>query len=145
MQAKGTFYKRAFLVIAVVALLGACRIKPIYEVHSQEIPVYANPLTLSQIETRILAAGKNLGWQLKSSEPGLLLGTIRRKRHSATVRIKFDTKTFSILYERSHRMRDGLAEAGDFYEGKKVIHNRYNKYVRKLQRQIGIYLGPSDS
>ena len=146
MRIKNKLVKNIVLVIVAVTMLDACqRIRPIYEVHSQVIPATDTSLTLSQVEARIIKAGASLGWLMKPVKPGLLRGTIRRGKHSAVVRIEYDTDTYSILYDASHRLYEGIALEGEPYEGRRVIHRRYNQYVKTLNRQIESFLLASGS
>jgi hypothetical protein len=118
-------------------LIGACTFtKPIYEVQKQPLPAAASTLSLSEIEARIIRAGKVKNWEMKSEKPGIILGTYRRKRHSAVVRIHYNAATFSILYVTSHRMLAGVDGEDSFNEGERVIHRRYNNYVIRLRREI---------
>lgn len=138
---------RTLLVVAIaLGTLGACeRLRPIYQVHSESIPVTASARTLDSVEKTIMTAGAAQGWLLKSMQPGLLQGTMRRGKHSAVVRIEFDTRTFSILYADSYRMSQGIGFEDTRYEGQRVIHKRYNKYVRDLERQIQAQFAVSSS
>ena len=146
MRIKNKLIKNIVLVIVAVTMLDACqRIRPIYEVHSQVIPATGTSLTVSQVETRIIKAGASLGWLMKPVKPGLVLGTIRGGKHSAVVRIEYDTNTYSILYDASQRLYEGIASEGEPYEGQRVIHKRYNQYVKTLNRQIETYLLASGS
>ncbi len=141
MRIKSRFVRNAALAVAVLTILGACeRLRPVYEVHSQAVPGAGTPLTLSQVENRIIKAGASLGWLMKPLKPGLVRGTIRRGRHSAVVNIEYDTSAYSILYGSSQRLSEGTGSLETRYEGEKVIHKRYNRYVKNLNRQIETYL-----
>jgi hypothetical protein len=125
------------LVLSVAFMLFGCeRVRPIYQVQGKALPTPASSLSLDQVESHIVAAGKNLGWLMKPIKPGLVRGTIRRGRHSAVVRIEYDTESYDILYDSSHRLSEGIGADQTRYEGERVIHKRYNKYVKILDRQI---------
>jgi hypothetical protein len=131
MRTTFTFVRNIVLVIAAAALLTACnRVKPIYEVRNQPIPQLSAPLTLGQVEKGILSAGAKIGWKMIAVKPGLVHGTIQWQRHSGTVGITYDTRSFSMLYERSYRLKYGMGMEDTTYEGKRVIHNRYNQHVK---------------
>ena len=117
-------------------LTGCERLRPIHQVQGKPIPVKADSLSLSQIETQITNAGTSLGWLMKPIMPGKIRGTLRRGRHSAVVKIVYDTRSYDILYHSSDRMSEGVGFNETRYEGQKVIHKRYNKYVKILDRQI---------
>ena len=134
------------LVLSISIFLFGCeRVRPIYQIQGKPLPTSAPSLSLSQVESRIISAGKSLGWLMKPVKPGIVRGTIRRGRHSAVVRIEFDTDTYDILYESSHRLSEGIGSDETRYEGQRVIHKRYNNYVKVLDRQIenGLIAGDS--
>jgi hypothetical protein len=131
----------ALFAFAVMLMLGACeRLRPIYEVQGQAISAAGKALSLGEVESRITQAGTSLGWLMKPVKPGVLRGTLRRGRHSAVVRIEYDAGSYDILYDSSQRMYEGTGSLETRYEGQRVIHKRYNKYVKNLKRQIDSYL-----
>lgn len=137
MRSKLNVLRSAILIVVAVTVLGACeRVRPIYEVQSKAVPTTGTPLTLSQIETGIVKAGAGSGWVMKPVKPGLVRGTFRRGQAIAVVRVEYDTDTYSILYESSHRLSEGIGSFETRYEGQKVIHKRYNKVVKQLNRRI---------
>ncbi len=137
MLIKVKLVRTVVLLICAATILGACaRLRPIYEVHSHQVPATAAPLTLGQVEAQIIKAGASLGWLMKSMKPGLVRGTMRQGKHSAVVNIEYDTAVYSILYNSSHRLSEGIGDKDMGYEGQRVIHKRYNKYVKTLERQI---------
>ena len=141
MQGLVTPLKVNTFILSIFLMLTGCeRLRPVHQVQSKPLPVQAESLSLSQIETRITKAGSSLGWLMKSIKPGEIRGTMRRGRHSAVVKIEYDTRTYDILYHSSDRMSEGIGFHETRYEGQKVIHKRFNKYVKNLDRQIENYL-----
>jgi len=134
----------AFVLMLTGAMfLTACdRTQPVYEVRNQSVP---RSLTLSQVETGVMKAGINKGWKMPPVGPGLIRGTIKWKRHSATVRTKYDARSFSILYDLSHRLKGGMGFPDTPTEGKRVIHFLYNDHVRGLQREIETFMHATGS
>lgn len=141
MRINSCFIKRTILFLFIVAAAGACeRLRPIYEIQGQAIPNTGTSLTLSQVEERIITAGASQGWLMKAVKPGVLRGTKRAGRHSAVVRIEYDTNSYDILYDSSQSLSEGIGSLETRYEGQRVIHKRYNKYVKVLNRQIETFL-----
>ena len=124
-----------FLLVAGVAS-GCENVRPIYQVESRPMPELSKPLTLNQIEARIIKAGKMKNWSVRAIEPGRIRGTLTIRRRSAVVAIDYDLQTFSIRYKSSYKLYAGKAWPGQAYEGEFVIHRKYNGRVRALERAI---------
>ncbi len=112
------------------------RLQPLYEVENQPVPYLSAPLTLKQIETRIIKAGQKTKWNIRPIEPGRMLGIADWRKHSATVSIEYSQGFFSIRYKSSDNLLAEKAEEGQPHEGKFVIHRNFNNRVRKLARAI---------
>lgn len=118
---------RSSLVLAgiVIAMLGGCRSAGIYNVSAA--PVVANKaVSMDDVQKAIVSAGVGLGWQMKPVEPGLIVGTLSLRTHTAVVDIKYDTKNYSITYKDS----SNLDYKGD------SIHKNYNGWVQNLDSGI---------
>lgn len=83
-------------------------------------------VTLEQISDTIIRAGVPRGWQMYQKEPGHIVATVTPRSHSATVDIKFNTKTLSIVYVESVNLN---------YDGVN-IHKNYTRWTRKLRDDI---------
>ncbi|HSQ09971.1 MAG TPA: hypothetical protein VLN25_05070 [Burkholderiaceae bacterium] len=81
---------------------------------------------MAAVESAILRAGNGLGWQMKVEKPGLIVGTLSLRTHTAVVEIPFSTTTYSILYRSSVN----LEQQGD------MIHKNYNGWVQNLDQAI---------
>jgi len=120
-------FKKISTLILAVLLIGiiGCRATPIRTVN--DAPVTATgKYSLKDVKTAIQRAGQSLGWGMKSVKPGTIIGSIFVRNHMAKVEIKYNKKTFSILYKDS---------AGLKYDGVN-IHKNYNSWVTNLERRI---------
>ena len=112
-------------VIAIGLLLANCRPAPIYNVQSSELGVRSGATT-DQVATAIKRAAAGLNWTIRDQQPGLMIATINVRTHSATVEIRYDTRTFSIAYRDSANLN---------YTGSQ-IHQNYSNWVQNLERAI---------
>ncbi len=120
------------LAAAVVALLGACRAgAPIQNIDAAPIVSNNKAVSMDDVQKAIVRAGLALGWQMKPTAPGLIVGTLYLRTHTAVVDIKYDTRTYSINYKDSTDL--------DFKDG--TIHKNYNGWIQNLDRGIKIQLG----
>lgn len=116
----------ALLVIAltVVGLTG-CRTSPIRNLDNQPIPPGA---TMAEVSKAIQAGGNSLGWAMQEVSPGLIVGTIHLRDHTAKVEIPFSTRDYSIRYKSSTNLKYNASQ--------KTIHSNYNSWVTNLDNQI---------
>jgi hypothetical protein len=122
--------KFAALVLATAALAG-CNTMPIQNV--SEAPVVAangKQLSNAQVREAIVRAGSALGWQMKEESPGLIVGTIQLRTHSAVVAIPYTSRTYSVQYRSSQN----LDERGG------MIHKNYNGWITNLKNGINTQL-----
>jgi hypothetical protein len=125
--------KFAALAIALAALAG-CNTMPIQNV--SEAPVVAangRQLTNAQVREAIVRAGASLGWQIREEAPGLLVGTITLRTHSAVVAIPYTSRTYSVQYRSSQNL----------YESGGMIHKNYNGWITNLRNGINTQLSLS--
>lgn len=134
--ARRTFGQLALLLLFSATIIGCERVQPIFGVENQPIPRLSTPLTLQQIETRIIKAGQKTKWNIRPIESGRMVGIADWRHHSATVSIEYDQAFFSIRYKSSDNLLAEKAWEGQPHEGKFVIHRNYNNRVRKLARAI---------
>jgi hypothetical protein len=125
---------KAVAVVAVAVLMAACaanRTAPIRNVSdSPVVGVSGQTLTLPDIERAIRRAGAQLGWTMKTVNPGLIEATLVLRTHSATVDIPFSQKSYSIQYKTSTNLQaDG-----------NVIHQNYNGWIDNLDKGIRVQL-----
>ncbi len=119
---------RCFVILASVLLLAACaRVHPIVNLPNQYVPAGTST---SKVKKSIMLAGKDKGWHMKQTKPGLIHGWIDVRGHYAAVNITYSRKSYSIMHSSSHRL---MAQNGH-------IHRNYNKWVTLLNRKIQSYL-----
>jgi hypothetical protein len=115
------------IVLALVLLLAACtRGHPVYNVQDHPIPQNARQFPLERIEALIVEAGAIRDWRMTREGPGHLSATHTDKRVAATVDIRFDQDSYSIVYRSSSNLH---AENG-------TIHQRYNMWIGNLEADI---------
>lgn len=144
MKLKFSFVLKAVLFVLVFGALSACdKYRPIYEVPTQSFQGGSGLDTVEKVEQKIAAAASRLGWRVKKISPGVIHSSYQWGRHVATVRIDFDTESYSIRHQSSTNLAEHTGTKDTRYEGQQVIHKRYNKYVRNLQRRIDQALAES--
>jgi hypothetical protein len=72
--------------------------------------------------------GLGLGWGMKESSPGVIVGTLFLRTHTAVVQIKFDTNTYNIDYSDSVDLK--------YNAEKQVINRNYNGWIQNLNNSI---------
>jgi hypothetical protein len=119
----------AVIASALVLVSVGCRTVPIYTVDNSPIDMDSKH-SLKQVKKAIITAGATLGWKMKSTEKGHLVGTLLLRKHVATVDITFNEKSYSIKYKDSQNLS---------YDGS-LIHSNYNSWVQNLDRNIQVQL-----
>ena len=125
--------KLAALAIVTAGLVG-CAAAPIMNV--TEAPVVTasgKPLSNEQVRAAIVRAGSSLGWHMKEDGPGMLVGTLNLRTHTAVVAIPYSPRAYSIQYRSSVN----LDEKGG------TIHKNYNGWIQNLTRGINAQLSAS--
>lgn len=114
-------------VLSLVAVVGSgCRANPVYNVQDAAIVSGKTQASMGDISKAIVRAGSSLGWNMKEAGNGHIVGTLNVRKHMAVVDIKYNPKTYSILYKDSQNLA---------YDGT-TIHNNYNGWVQNLDRAI---------
>lgn len=113
--------------ICIMALVGcADRTKPILTPDT----MVTNAVTAEQVKQAILSAGFGRKWIMTVVGPGVINATQKARDHSATVRINYSARAYSIHYVSSVNM---MASDGQ-------IHRAYNNWVNNLDRDIQLKL-----
>lgn len=120
----------AIALFTVTAVAACARLAPVYNVN--DMPVMANRPSLSadDVGKAIMRAGAGLGWQMQSVKPGLMVGTLQLREHTAVVDVKYNAKSYSINYKNSNNLN---------YDGQ-MIHKNYNGWVQNLDKAIKVQL-----
>ncbi|MFA5628197.1 MAG: hypothetical protein WCX90_08745 [Thiohalomonadaceae bacterium] len=124
--------KRIFSLVLLaglsLAIATGCRTSvPVYNVdEATVVSSTGKQLTANEVKKAILTAGAVLGWSMKETKPGHIIGTLNVRKHMAKVDIKYNTKTYSITYSDSHNLN---------YDGSN-IHGNYNGWIQRLQQNI---------
>lgn len=116
----------AWLAVAGTTLgsLASCaRPTPVYNAEGAS---FLGRAGLAERNRQIKRAGAGLGWAMEDVGPGLIRGTLNARGHQAVVDIPYDQLRFSIHYASSTNLN---------YNGS-TIHNNYNGWVQRLERQI---------
>jgi type IV pilus biogenesis protein CpaD/CtpE len=125
---------RIFAIVAAIAAtmtITACTSVPIMNVDQAPVTTVTNrALTTAQVRSAIVQAGTSLGWQMRDEAPGMLVGTLQLRTHSAVVAIPYSTTSYSIQYRSSTNLD---ASGG-------MIHRNYNGWIQNLTRAINAQL-----
>lgn len=117
----------ALLLACCSLLLCACTLAPIYTVTDAPVVVVSSrQVSLDGVRDAILRAGGKLGWQMNPVESGVINCRISLRGHTAAVDVRYNVKTYSIVYRDSTNLeyRDGQ------------IHKNYNGWIQNLDREI---------
>lgn len=113
-------------LVLLAAFVAGCKTAPVYNVTDAPIMSSKEKLADDDVKRSIIRAATALGWRVKDEGRGLLVATISRQSHTATVDIKYSTKGYSITHKNSVDLN---------YDGTN-IHKRYNTWVNNLDRRI---------
>ena len=118
----------AAVVASVLVLLAVgCRAAiPVYNVTDTPVAASKPNPNLDEVGKAIQRAGVALGWQMKETKPGHMLGTLVLRKHVAVVDVNYSVKSYSIRYKDS-------TELG--YDGQN-IHPNYNGWIQNLDKGI---------
>jgi len=72
-----------------------------------------------------------LGWVPTKEAPGVMLGTLHLRSHTAVVRVDYTTDSYRITYMRSQNLDYERRS-----DGSEVIHVNYNSWIANLTREI---------
>ena len=113
-----------------VVLFAGCKSAPTYEVIAAPIPAPAGKtLTMDEVQKAIVRGAGRAGWQGLPEGAGRVSARYQSGKHSATVGIDYDTKTYNIKMQETSVMRsDGS------------VHPTYNTWVQNLDRSIRVEL-----
>lgn len=122
---------KIILATAALALISGCAtVKPVHNVTDAPVAVVKQNVSLDEVSKAIIRAGAALGWQMNPVQPGLIVGTLKLRTHTAVVDVTYDTKTYSIKYKDSTNLN---------YDGAN-IHKNYNGWIENLDKGIRVQL-----
>jgi hypothetical protein len=121
----------ALLLMATLLFVG-CRTAPIYSVTDAPVNVNVENHTAADVKKAILRAGAGLGWHIKESGPGKLVGTLHLRKHMAKIDIPYSKDGYSLLYSDSNEL--------NYNPDKGEIHKNYNGWVQNLDNAIQSHL-----
>jgi ABC-type sulfate transport system permease component len=111
---------------ALMVWMLACRNVPVE--NQVDVPfAIPEPATPADAAETIWRAGRKLGWVIAPISDDVLEGTLRVKAHVVVVKIPYDTRHFSIVYERGQ----GRAPKSDG-----TVHENYNVWMQRLAEKI---------
>jgi hypothetical protein len=122
------------LAVAAAASIAACTSAPIMNVDQNAVVTASGKaLSAEQVKSAIIRAGAGLGWQMKDAGPGLLVGTIQLREHTAVVDIPYTASAYSIKYKSSVNLKESGGS----------IHKNYNGWIQNLTKAITSQLSAS--
>lgn len=120
--------KKILLLALAVLCLAGCKTAPIQNVQAQPVP---HKIGMAKVERAIVEGGAQLGWKMVKTKPGLIIGTLNNRQHTAVVEIPYSSESYSILYKSSDNLNA---------DDKGNIHKSYNRWIKNLDKEIGIRL-----
>ncbi|ASM55066.1 MULTISPECIES: lipoprotein [Pseudoalteromonas] len=116
-----------FIATALFALAGCSTSVPIKNFEQNLIPQTSKIINnTADVETGILKACIQLGWQCAPVSEGKIKGILNIRTHQLIVNINYDKTAYSINYQDSTNLN---------YNGSK-IHRQYINWVTNLMRHI---------
>jgi hypothetical protein len=96
------------------------------------VNAYEAPATLEQVQQAIRIGAAKKRWVILEEGPGYEIARVSSGGHDATVRVDYNQAGWLISHQFSS---PGLKYNPD-YQGRQVIHHRYNLWARHLSRAI---------
>lgn len=126
------FLKLGLLVAMVAVVFTGCRTSTVQNIEAAPYTPTSKSVKMDKIAQGIIRAGVGLGWQMKKVKEGEILGTLLLRDHMAKVKIPYDGKEYSIIYQDSSNLK---YDAED-----KTIHSNYNGWIQNLSNAIQLQL-----
>jgi hypothetical protein len=119
------------LMCAAIIVAAGCAGAQVYNLSNVPVaPIGGKEPTLDEVTKAIMraAARTTPAWRMKVINPGQIRAMLFIRQFTATVDIKYTTKSYSITYVDSTNLK---------YDAKdKTIHPKYNSWIRYLERAI---------
>lgn len=116
-------------VLAGLLFLSGCRGAAVYNVENS--PIEAK-VPSSKVYDAIKMAGASKGWIITNVKPGLAMGKLNARSHSAVVEIPYTENSFSIRYKDSTDL--------NYDASNNQIHQNYNGWIKNLENAINLQL-----
>ena len=116
-------------VLAGLLFLSGCRGAAVYNVENS--PIEAK-VPSSKVYDAIKMAGASKGWIITNVKPGLAMGKLNARSHSAVVEIPYTENSFSIRYKDSTDL--------NYDASNNQIHKNYNGWIKNLENAINVQL-----
>lgn len=111
---------------AVLAVVSGCRSGAVMNIEDAAVVASTENVSASDVQKAIMRAGAGLGWVMKNSGKGKIVGTLILRKHVAVVDIDYSAKSYSIRYKDSQNLD---------YDGTN-IHSNYNGWIQRLNSGI---------
>ena len=125
--------KRLLKLFGIVGILlmvfAGCGKQPIYNIPQASVIVKKGTEN-DAVYKAIKQAAISKGWVVSKVSDGVAQASINLRKHSASVKIKYDTNEYSITYLSSTNL--------DEEDGK--IHSNYNGWIMNLKQAIDVQL-----
>ena len=116
-------------VLAGLLFLSGCRGAAVYNVENS--PIEAK-VPSSKVYDAIKMAGASKGWIITNVKPGLAMGKLNARSHTAIVEIPYTENSFSIRYKDSTDL--------NYDASNNQIHKNYNGWIKNLENAINVQL-----
>ncbi len=119
-----------FVFIASVSIFAyAGKYEPIYN----PVIEYEEGKAAKDVEAAIKKSLIGRGWRVIESENGLIKAKLNIRAHTATISITYGNGKVTFEYVSSTNLSKTR-------KGKELIHRNYNRWIRYLEQDIGVYL-----
>ena len=121
--------KLTLILLSTVLIATGCshRSREIYTVNHHMMPVESNKLTREQRVKYIIKAANKHNWKCKETSTQTIMCRVDAQIQMATVEIKHNRDTFSIKRLKTENLN---------YDSGGYIHQRYNFWIKNLERSI---------
>ena len=117
----------AVIVSALILVAAGCRgAVPVYNITDATVAASKPNPSLDDVGKAVQRAGATLGWQMKQTKPGHMLGTLNLRKHVAVVDVNYSAQSYSVNYKDSTELD---------YDGQN-IHPNYNGWIQNLDKAI---------
>lgn len=120
-----------FLLVVPMAGCGVPQLILNFENDPLPTPIDGSAHTMEEVRQAILRACSRRGWSGRVEQEGVIAASIRVRKHTAKIEIRYTDRAISILYRDSTNLNHSGGR----------IHGKYNHWVATLHRTILRELG----